>query len=118
MPLANGRTCHIVSMYAPPDDTTRRHALSTHLRQEVESHDKTMHCFIIAGDLNSDMSSYPDPRQAFHTLLHDLGLVPLNATGARNLTHYPHNRQHSPSMLDDILISQLLSEEAGSLFRC
>ena len=51
----------------------------------------------------------PDgPDTTFSSYLQSNSLIPINASGTKNLTHFPHNSTCRPSMLDDILMSSTL----------
>ena len=108
LPLPEGGTLHLLSVYFSPTDSLASAACSSYLKEQVQQHDPSSHFFIIAGDFNLPTDSPP-----FQALCTNLAVVPVNATTSKHLTHFPHSASCRPSMIDDLLVSTSLLHARG-----
>ena len=116
LPLPEGSTLHLMSVYLSPTDTLASTACRSYLQEQVHQHDPSTHFFIIAGDFNLPTDSPP-----FQAMCTELAVVPVNATTSKHLTHFPHSASCRPSMIDDLLVSTSLLRARGhstSHFTC
>ena len=100
-PLPDGSSCHFICVYIPPSNLNLRVAIHQYLSCTITSC-PTTDTFVIAGDYNHDFAHCPDP-PICQLPGHRLSAV--NSATARLFTHFPYNRLHAPSMIDDVLLS-------------